>query len=125
VHYGLSLFLDAEIETGVWQRRIESLELVNPGTPQLSLTATITHPIDARSPFRRYSLDDLRRAKALLVYLVEGTDEITGTPLLQIQSYGCDQIALHCRFADLIEIDRDGARRVRIERLDETRSIGG
>jgi len=120
VSYGLSLFLDVEIEPGCWQRKIVPLELVNPGTPQLSLTATITHPIDARSPFRQLKLDELRRAKALLVYLVEGTDEITGTPLLQIHSYGCDAIAVNRRFADLIEIDGDGVRRVRIERLDET-----
>jgi len=124
VRYSLSLFMDVEIEVGAWQRKILPLELVNPGTPQLSLTATITHPIDDRSPFRRFSLDELRRAKALLVYLVEGTDEITGAPLLQIHSYGCDEIAMNRRYADLIEIDRNGVRRVRIERLDEISATG-
>jgi inward rectifier potassium channel len=125
VHYSLSLFMDVEIEANGWQRKILPLELLNPRTPQLSLTATITHPIDDRSPLRRFSLDELRRAKALLVYLVEGTDEITGSPLLQIQSYGCDDILVNRRFADLVEIDRNGLRRVRIERLDEISSTSG
>jgi hypothetical protein len=119
VRYSLSLFLDVAIEPGIWQRKIVQCKLVNPETPQLSLTATITHPIDAESPFRQHSLDQLRRAKALLVYLVEGTDEITGSPLLQIHSYGCDDIAVDHRFTDLVSIDPKGGRRVFIDRLDE------
>lgn len=119
VRYGLSLFMDVELEPGVWQRKVVQLELLNPATPELSLTATITHPIDARSPFRRFSFEQLAHAKARLVYLVEGTDEITGAPLLQVQSYGCDDIALSHRFADLIELDRNGGRRVLMNRLDE------
>lgn len=119
VRYSLSLFLDVEIEPGIWQRKIAPCKLVNPETPQLSLTATITHPLDAESPLRQHSLDELRRAKALLVYLVEGTDEITGAPLLQIRGYGCDDIAVDHRFADLVGVDRKGGRRVFLERLDQ------
>ena len=118
VRYSLSLFLDVEIEASVWQRKVFALALLNPETPQLSLTATLTHPIDAESPFRRYSLEQLRRGKALLVYLVEGTDEITGSPLLQIQSYGCDDIQVERRFADLVGVGRKGERRVFLDRLD-------
>jgi inward rectifier potassium channel len=118
VRYSLSLFLDVEIEANIWQRTIRQLKLLHADTPQLSLTATITHPIDAESPFRQYSLEELRRAKALLVYLVEGTDEITGSPLLQIQSYDCDAISVDCKFADLVGVGRKGERRVFIERLD-------
>jgi inward rectifier potassium channel len=118
VRYSLSLFLDVEIETKIWQRKVLQLSLLNAETPQLSLTATITHPIDAESPFRRYSLEQLRRAHALLVYLVEGTDEITGSPLLQIQSYDCDDITLDRKFADLVGVGRKGERRVFIDRLD-------
>jgi hypothetical protein len=119
VRYSLSLFMDVEVEPNIWQRKIVQLELMNPETPQLSLTATITHPIDAESPFRQSSLEQLRRAKALLVYLVEATDEITGTPLLQIHSYGCDDIAVDHRFTDLVGIDPKGGRRVFIDRLDQ------
>lgn len=119
VRYSLSLFLDVELEGNIWQRKVVPLKLMNPETPQLSLTATITHHIDADSPFRRLSLDELRRAKALLVCLVEGTDEITGSPLLQIQSYGCDDIAFDRKFADLVGVDRNGERRVFVGRLDQ------
>ncbi len=118
VRYSLSLFLDVELEAGIWQRKIVPLKLLNPETPQLSLTATITHPIDEDSPLRRLSLEQLRHGKALLVYLVEGTDEITGTPLLQIQSYGCDDISIDRKFADLVGVGRKGERRVFLERLD-------
>jgi inward rectifier potassium channel len=119
VRYSLSLFLDVELEANVWQRKILQLKLLNPGTPQLSLTATITHPIDEESPFRQLSLEQLGRAKALLVYLVEGRDEITGSSLLQIQSYGCDDIAVDCQFADLVGVGRRGERRVFMERVDQ------
>lgn len=124
VRYSLSLFLDVELEPDVWQRKIVPMKLLNPATPQLSLTATITHPIDAESPFRQFSLDELRRAKALFVYLVEGTDEITGSPLLQIHSYGCDDLSVDRKFADLVGDDRKGVRRVFIERLDQIRPVG-
>ena len=119
VRYSLSLFMDVEIEPNIWQRKIVQLKLMNPETPELSLTATITHPIDAESPFRQFSLEQLRRAKALLVYLVEGTDEITGSPLLQIHSYRCDDIAVDRKFTDLIGVDHKGGRRVFIDRLDQ------
>ena len=119
VRYSLSLFMDVEIEPNIWQRKIVQLKLMNPETPQLSLTATITHPLDAESPFRQFSLEQLRRAKALLVYLVEGTDEITGSPLLQIDSYRCDDIAVDRKFTDLIGVDHRGGRRVFIDRLDQ------
>jgi inward rectifier potassium channel len=119
VRYSLSLFLDVELEADIWQRKILQLQLLNPETPQLSLTATITHPIDEESPFRRYSMEQLRRGKALLVYLVEGTDEITGSPLLQIQSYGCDDISIDRKFTDLVGVGRKGERRVFFERLDQ------
>ena len=111
--------MDVELEASIWQRKILQLKLMNPETPQLSLTATITHPVDAESPFRQFSLDQLRRAKALLVYLVEGTDEITGSPLLQIQSYGCDDIVVNHRYVDLIGLDRKGERHVFIDRLNQ------
>jgi len=123
VRYSLSLFLDAEIEAKIWQRKVLQLALMNPETPQLSLTATITHPIDDRSPFRQYSLEQLRSAKALLVYLVEGTDESTGSPLLQIQSYDCSDILLDCKFADLVGVGRRGERRVFIDRLDRVEPV--
>uniref|UniRef100_UPI0040474008 hypothetical protein n=1 Tax=Cyanobium sp. TaxID=2164130 RepID=UPI0040474008 len=119
VSYSLTLILDDEVEPGVWQRRTRSLALLNGGTPQLSQTATLTHPLDANSPIQQLGLEELKRRNAVLMPLVEGVDEITGAGLLQTHLYRMGDVLSGRRFGDLVSQDPQGRKRVDIHRLNQ------
>jgi inward rectifier potassium channel len=119
VSYSLTLILDDEVEPGVWQRRTRSLALLNGGTPQLSQTATLTHPLDANSPIQQLGLDELKRRNAVLMPLVEGVDEITGAGLLQTHLYRMADVLNGRRFGNLVSEDSQGRKRVNINRLNQ------
>ena len=119
VNYSLTLILDEEVEPGVWQRRTRSLALLNGSTPQLSQTATLTHPLDANSPIQQLGLEELQRRNAVLMPLVEGVDEITGAGLLQTHLYRITDVLSGRRFGDLVSQDLLGRKRVNIGRLNQ------
>ena len=119
VSYSLTLILDDEVEPGVWQRRTRSLALLNGGTPQLSQTATLTHPLDVNSPIQHFGIDELKRRNAVLMPLVEGVDEITGAGLLQTHLYRMADVLSGRRFGNLVSEDSQGRKRVDINRLNQ------
>jgi hypothetical protein len=52
--------------------------------------------------------------------LVEGSDEVTGSSLLQVHHYRMEDIVEGHRFADLVSIDSRGRRLVNLEALHRT-----
>jgi len=124
VSYSMVLFLDEEIEAGVVQRRLHSLPLLNTSTPQLHVTAVLSHSLGADSPFVRLGMAAIRRASGAILVLVEGTDEVTGSPLLQLHHYRIDDILEGHVFDDLVSEDANGLRRVDLDALHRTRLIG-
>jgi inward rectifier potassium channel len=124
VSYSMVLFLDEEIEPGVVQRRLHSLPLLNTSTPQLHVTAVLSHSLGADSPFVRLGMEAIRRASGAILVLVEGTDEVTGSPLLQLHHYRIDDILEGHVFDDLVSEDANGLRRVDLDALHRTRLIG-
>ena len=124
VTYSMVLFVDEEVEPGVCQRRIHPLTLLNAATPQLHLTAVLSHRLTPDSPMVQLGLDAIARASGAVMVLVEGSDEVTGSSLLQVHHYRLEDI-LHGRtFADLVSEDSQGRRRVDFGALDRTRPIG-
>jgi inward rectifier potassium channel len=116
--------VDEEVEPGVCQRRIHPLTLLNAATPQLHLTAVLSHRLTPDSPMVQLGLDAIARASGAVMVLVEGSDEVTGSSLLQVHHYRLEDI-LHGRtFADLVSEDSQGRRRVDFGALDRTRPIG-
>jgi inward rectifier potassium channel len=118
VSYSLSLVFDDEIEPGLWQRRIVPLELINPGTPQLSQTATLIHSLAVDSPILWLGLEELQCRNAVIIPLVEGIDESTGSTLLQTHLYRMDDVQRQRRFRELVSTDPNGKRQVHLERLN-------
>lgn len=118
VTYSLSLIYDHEPEPGLWQRKICPLETLNPGTPQLSQTATLTHTLDSNSPITQIGLEELIRRNAVIMPLIEGTDETTGSGLLQTYLYGFKDIMIGYRYGDLVKTDKQGRRRIHTENLN-------
>jgi hypothetical protein len=118
VSYTLSLIFDDELEPGQWQRRIVPLAILNTGTPQLSQTATLIHDIDANSPITQMGIDGLLQRNAVIMPLVEGVDEITGSSLVQTHLYSAKDIMLGYRYGDLVSTDNKGQRRINIQKLN-------
>lgn len=118
VNYTLSLIFDDEPEPGLWQRRIVPLETLNSGTPQLSQTATLTHSLNNTSPIRMFGMEELIRRNAVIMPLVEGIDESTGSGLLQTHLYAMKDIMMGYRYGDLVSTDSKGRRRINIQRLN-------
>ncbi|PZV04762.1 MAG: hypothetical protein DCF23_05240 [Cyanobium sp.] len=123
VSYAMVLFLDEEIEPGIVQRRLHPLPLLNSSTPQLHLTAVLSHPLTVESPLVRYGVEAIHRASGAILVLVEGTDEVTGSPLLQLHNYRIEDILEGQVFADLVSEDASGLRRVDLDALHRTRAI--
>jgi inward rectifier potassium channel len=123
VSYGLFLLVDESIEPGLLQRRVHSLLLLNASTPQLHLTATLVHALGPESPLVRLGREGLESGRAALIAMVEGTDAITGGPLLQVQHYALADLCFDHVFADLVREDADGRRTVDPTALDRLRPL--
>lgn len=123
VNYTLSLIYDDEPEPGVWQRRILPLQLLNAGTPQLSQTATLTHHLDHTSPITRLGIEELQRRHAVIMPLVEGIDESTGSGLLQTHLYSIQDVLTGYRFGDLVSTDSNGQRRLNLLKLNNVQAV--
>lgn len=123
VNYTLSLIYDDELEPGIWQRRITPLPLLNGCTPQLSQTATLTHKIDSHSPITQLGFEWLLGRNSVIVPMVEGIDETTGSSLVQTHVYSQSDIRLGYRFSDLVTIDKSGQRHMNIKRLNGIASV--
>jgi hypothetical protein len=118
VSYTLSLIIDEELEPGLWQRRIVPLATLNKGTPQLSQTATLTHNLGADSPITQLGIEGLLQHNAVIMPLVEGIDETTGSGLVQTHLYSAKDIMLGYRYGDLVSSDNKGQRRIDIHKLN-------
>lgn len=123
VSYSLTLIYDDESEPGVWQRRTCCLALLNSRTPQLSQTATLTHRLDHSSPIRQIGIDELSRRHAVIMPLVEGIDESTGSGLLQTHLYRLEDVVIGMRFSDLVSQDATGRRRVNLNLLNSMDAV--
>ncbi|KEF41755.1 MAG: hypothetical protein ER33_09905 [Cyanobium sp. CACIAM 14] len=118
VSYGLFLLVDQAIEPGLIQRRVHPLPLLNGSTPQLHRTATLAHALAPDSPLVRLGREGLERGRAALIAMVEGTDEITGSALLQVQQDALTDLRFDHVFADLVREDAAGRRTVDPAALD-------
>lgn len=81
----------------------------------------ISHRLSPDSPLLRLGLDGLQRANGLLMVQVEGTDAVTGAPLLQVNAYRLADVRVGEVFADLVSLDATGRRQVDLDALDRTR----
>lgn len=84
----------------------------------------LSHSLAADSPFDRLGMAAIRRASGAILELVEGTDEVTGSPLLQLHHYRIDDILEGHVFDDPVSEDANGLRRVDLDALHRTRLIG-
>jgi inward rectifier potassium channel len=105
---------------GTTMRRTYDLALVRSRNPLFTLSWTVMHPIDARSPLYGIDPDFLASWDAGIVITLTGTDETLSQPVIARHSYRADQILWGRKFVDILDQLEDGQRVVDYRRFHDT-----
>ncbi len=108
---------------GVRERNFHQLALERDQIELFSLHWTVVHPIDANSPLRGLSADDLRRAEAEFIVSVEAYEESFATRVRQRTSYTCEEMRWDVRFASIFTSTVDDGVAIDVERLSRTEPL--
>lgn len=111
-------------EDGRRVRRFFPLQLERDKVVFFPLSWTIVHPIDASSPLRGVSEEELRAAEGELLVLLAGVEETFAQTVHARSSYRHDEIVWGAKFGSLFERD-DGELTIDIGRLDEIEPAPG
>jgi len=98
------------VETGNGRpvRRYNLLKLERERVLFLPLTWTIVHPIDADSPLRGLTAEDLSRLQVEVMILIKAYDDTFSQTVLSRYSYRHDEILWNKRFSPAFEVDGEG-----------------
>ena len=91
-------------------RRIHELKLLRHRNPNLFLSWTIMHPIDADSPLYGMTAADLAEKIATISVLITGVDETVAYAINARHSYDAKEILLDRQFEDIILRSENGDR---------------
>ncbi len=108
---------------GVRERNFHWLELERDQVELFNLHWTVVHPIDAKSPLRGLTADDLRRAEAEFVISVEAHEETFSTRVRQRTSYTCEEMRWDVKFASIFTSSADDVIAIDVERLSRTEPL--
>ncbi len=90
-------------------RKFFNLDLETNKITFFPLSWTIVHPITSDSPFKDYSLQDLRKRRAEFLILLKGYDETFGQTIRLRFSYTADEIVPKAKFVPNFELQGDGS----------------
>jgi inward rectifier potassium channel len=113
---------EVSAEGGV-MRRFYDLALARSHTPMFSLTWTVMHGIDEKSPFYGCTPQSLEAGETEIVITLIGIDETFAQTIHARYSYGADDIAWNHRFADILSRLEDGTRVIDYRRFDDVVAI--
>lgn len=106
-------------------RRFYDLALARSRTPMFSLTWTVMHVLDEKSPFYRCTPQSLDTSEAEIVITLIGIDETFAQTIHARHSYGAADIVWNHRFADILTKLEDGTRVIDYRRFDDLIPISG
>jgi len=89
-------------ENGLLGRNFYPLELEINKINFFSLSWTLVHPLNDKSPIYNFSLQDLLDARAEIMVLVKGTDETNQQQVHTRHSYMADDLVWNARFRPVI-----------------------
>lgn len=90
------------------ERKFFALELEIKRVSFFSLSWTIVHPLDERSPINGFSLEDLGAGNAEVLVLVKGMDEANHNNVHARRSYIPEEIVENARFLPVISRNKKG-----------------
>jgi len=112
-----------EMFDGVRERNFHLLELERDQVEMMNLHWTVVHPINAKSPMRGLTPDDLRTAQAEFVISVSAHEESFSTRVRQRTSYTWDEVRWDVKFASIFTNAGDDLIAIDVERLSRTEPL--
>jgi inward rectifier potassium channel len=106
----VSLLRDERSGEGSAMRRFHDLRLLRARTPMFSLTWTVMHPVDERSPLYGATAGSLAAEGVEIVITLIGLDGTFSQTVHARHSYVADEIVWNRQFADILSRGEDGAR---------------
>jgi inward rectifier potassium channel len=105
---------------GIVMRRFQELELMRSRTSLFTLSWTVMHPIDEKSPLHGLSLDHLYERQIEIIVLLRGTDDTLADIVYVRHAYTPDDIIWNHRFVDVLSVTPQGRRVVDLTRFHDT-----
>lgn len=84
-------------------RRFHKLDLVSDESPVFTLSWSIFHVIDEKSPLWQLGAEDLETSEASFVLTIQGRDESFAQEVQGRQTYGWDDLRWNSAYADIME----------------------
>jgi inward rectifier potassium channel len=112
-----------EMFDGVRERNFHALQLERDQVELFNLHWTVVHPIDASSPLRGMTPDDLREAEAEFVVSVTAHEESFSSTVRQRTSYKWDEMRWDVKFASIFTSAADDVIAIDVERLSRTEPL--
>jgi inward rectifier potassium channel len=112
-----------ETTDGVRERNFHALQLERDQVELFNLHWTVVHPIDATSPLRGMTPDDLRQAEAEFVIAVTAHEESFSSTVRQRTSYKWDEMRWDVKFASIFTSAADDVIAIDVERLSRTEPL--
>lgn len=113
------LAIHQRVEGDALERKFFNLELEISQIAFFSLSWTIVHVLDERSPIFGFSALELQDAQAEFMVMVKGTDEANHQTVNARRSYSADEIVWNARFKPVISRNEKGQPHVLIRRIGE------
>ncbi len=120
----VALLRDEETGEGTVMRRFHDLPLMRARTPMFSLTWTVMHPIDEKSPLYGVTTETLAAENAEIVVALIGLDATVSQTVQARHSYFASEIVWNRRFADIISRGEDGSRIIDYRRFHDLAELG-
>ena len=108
---------------GKRERNFHWLALERDQVELFNLHWTVVHPIDAKSPLRGLTPDDLRRAEAEIIISVTAHEETFSTTVRQRTSYTFEELRWDVKFASIFTSAPDDVIAIDVERLSRTEPL--
>jgi len=118
------MMMTVEDRDGQPMRKYHQLKLEREQVLFLALTWTIVHPIDADSPLFGLKAEDLARAQAEFVVMLEAYDDTFSQTVFSRYSYRHDEVQWGKRFAPAFRVDPRGDMIVDLDRLGDVSDAG-
>lgn len=120
----ISVMLAKDITTieGNKIRKLTDLTLLRNKTPAFSLSWTVFHLIDEKSPLHKMTLEELRESHSEIFVIVSGHDDIFNQLIHSRFSYTADDIVLGKQFVDILKRNDDGKVTVEVENISSLKN---
>lgn len=118
------LAINQRVEGEVLERKFYNLELEIKRIAFFSLSWTIVHALDERSPIYGFNTQDLQEAYAEFMVMVKGIDEANHQTVNARRSYTAAEIVWNARFRPVISRNGKGQPKVLIRQIGEFEVLG-